>query len=204
MKTKLERFALVLLLAPPAPLAGLMSFWFFSYTFLPEKWIPLGALTGIALGILADVLFLKGLLARVHRLSLIIWIALLLFYDIGLFGFFMGVPVFNAALALPAGFVVGGRLAWQKADSMDAGRAARRTAWFTTAVLFLACIASAFFALASSSTPADLKGMLGLPFAVTWGMVWTLILIGGAGLLAVNWVLTALFAHFTYRFLSHP
>jgi hypothetical protein len=37
MKTKLESFALSLLLALLAPLAGLMGFWWLSYAILPEK-----------------------------------------------------------------------------------------------------------------------------------------------------------------------
>jgi hypothetical protein len=44
--------------------------------------------------------------------------------------------------------------------------------------------------------------MLGLGFEVTQTMIWGLILIGGAGLLAVNWVLTGLSVHLTHRFLS--
>jgi hypothetical protein len=204
MKTKFERFALGLLLAPPAPLAGLMGFWFLSYSFFPEKWIPLATLVGFVLGLLADFLFLKKLLNSVHRLSLVFWIAILLFYAGGLFGFFMGVPLFNAALAMPAGFVVGDRLARQKVDSAFVSRAAHCTAWFTTAVLLIVCIASAFFSLTSSSTPADLQGTLGLPFLVTWGMVWALILIGGTGLLVVNWALTVLSVRITYRFLGTP
>ena len=43
--------------------------------------------------------------------------------------------------------------------------------------------------------------MLGLPFLVTPAMIWALILLGGAGLLAVNWALTVLFVRLTYRFL---
>jgi hypothetical protein len=46
--------------------------------------------------------------------------------------------------------------------------------------------------------------MLALPFTVTWGMIWGIILVGGAGLLAVNWLLTGLAVRFTHRFLSTP
>jgi hypothetical protein len=46
--------------------------------------------------------------------------------------------------------------------------------------------------------------MLGLQFKVTWVRVWGIILVGGAGLLVVNWLLTGLAIRFTYRFLSTP
>jgi hypothetical protein len=204
MKTKLERFALGLLLAPLAPLAGLMGFWWLSYSILPVKWISIGALTGLFLGILADTFLLKKLLDHAHHLSLVFWVAVLLFYAVGIFGFFMGVPIFNAALAIPAGFVVGGRLAHEVADRSRVHTATLRTCILTTILLAFICAASAFFALISPSTPSDLEGMLGLPFAVTPAMTWSIILVGGAGLLAINWVLTGLSVRLTVRFLSAP
>lgn len=202
MKTKLERLALGFLLAPLAPLAGLMVFWFTSFTFLPEEWIGPSTLAGLVLGILADIFLLKKLIHRANRLSLTFWIAVLVFYAVGMFGLFMGVPVFNAALAIPAGFIVGGRLAHEAADGPRLRFAVLRTCILTTGLLALVCIASAVFALTSPSTPADLEGVLRLPFTVTTSMVWGLILVGGTGLLAVNWALAALSVRLTYRFLS--
>jgi hypothetical protein len=204
MKTKLERFVLASLLAPLAPLTGLMGFWFLSYATLTEKWIPISTLTGFLIGILADLFLLKKLLDRAPHFSPIFWTAVLVFYAVGIFGLFMGVPVFNAVLAIPAGFVVGGRLAHETADRSRVRAAALRTCILTTVLLALICTASALFALTSSSTPADLEGMLGLPFTVTPAMIWSIVLIGGAGLLAVNWMLTALSVQFTHRFLHTP
>jgi hypothetical protein len=201
MKTKLERFVLGLLLAPLAPLAGLMSFWGLSYTFLPEEWISIGALTGLFLGLLVDPFLVRNLLVRVHTLSAAFWIAVLLFYSIGMFGFFMGVPIFNAALSIPSGFVVGGRLAHEMADRGKVQATAFRTSLLTTALLSLICAASALIALVSSSTAGDLEGMFGLGFTITPAMIWGIILIGGAGLLVVNWALMAISIRLTYRFL---
>ena len=158
--------------------------------------------TGLALGILADVYILKRLILRAYRLGTVFWLAVLLFYSVGMFGFFMGMPVFNAALAVPAGFVVGGKLARETVDVVQLHRVSLRACIVTTALMALVCIASAFFALISPSTPSDLRGMLGLGFEVTPTMIWGLILIGGVGLLAVNWVLTGLSVRLTHRFLS--
>lgn len=202
MKTKFQYYGLGLLLAPLAPLAGLMGFWFLSYALLPEGWIPYGTITGLLAGALVDLLVLKKLLDRVHQLSLVFWMAVLLFYSIGTFGLFMGVPVFNAALAIPAGFVVGGQLALEMADREKIRTSAFRTCILTTVLLALICAASAFFALTSSSTPSDLEGMLGLGFSVTPTMIWGIILFGGAGLLSVNWVLTSISVRLTTRLLS--
>jgi hypothetical protein len=202
MKTRLERFALGVILAPVAPLVGLLAGWWGAYALLPESWIPFAAIAGLLIGILADVPLLKRLLHR--RLSWLFWAAVFLFYSAGLFGFFMGVPVFHGLLALPAGFVVGSRLAVEGAALPQVRLASRRTAWFTTGVLALVGAASAFFALSSPSTPADLRGMLGLPFEVTHGMLLVLILVGGAGLLAVCWGLSVAAVRLTYKFLVVP
>jgi hypothetical protein len=203
MKTKLEKFALGVILAPLAPLGLFMGFWWASYALLPEKWIPFGTLLGLLLGILIDTFTLKKLVERAYRLGFVFWLAVLLFYSVGTFGFFMGVPVFNAFLAVPAGFVVGGKLAHEKLDGVRIRRASLRTCILTTALMVLVCAASAFFALMSPSTPSDLRGMLGLDFNVTLAMIWGIILVGGTGLLVVNWLLTSLSVHITYRFLNN-
>lgn len=202
MKTQIEQFALGFILAPLAPIAGLLAFWWASYTLAPEGWIPYLVLSGLALGILADIYILKRLILRAYRLGTVFWLVVLLFYSVGTFGFFMGVPIFNAALAVPAGFVVGGKLAREAVDTVRLRRVSRRACILTTALMALVCAASATVALLSPSTPSDLRGMLGLGFEVTQTMIWGLILIGGAGLLAVNWVLTGLSVHLTHRFLS--
>jgi hypothetical protein len=203
MKNKIEQFALGLILAPLAPIAGLLVFGWTSYALLPETWIPYCGLTGLGLGILADIFILKRMVMRAYRLGTIFWLAVLLFYSVGTFGFFMGVPLFNAALAIPAGFVVGGKLAQEKVDGVRIRRASLRTCILTTALMVLVCAASAVVALISPSTPGDLRGMLGLGFEVTRTMIWGLILVGGVGLLAVNWVLTGLSVHIFYRYLNN-
>ena len=103
----------------------------------------------------------------------------------------MGVPVFNLALAIPAGFILGSRLAAQRADETSLRFAMRRAAVFTTIVLAFICMASAIIALADPYTEANLQGMFGLPFDVTRGMVVGLIVIGGSLLLILNWLLTS-------------
>jgi hypothetical protein len=202
MKIKTERFILGCILAPLAPIAGLIGFWFISYAFLPENWIPVCTISGLALGVMVDVFVLGKLVQRANQLGTVFWLTVLLFYSVGLLGLFMGVPIFNTSLAVPAGFVVGGRLAHRMADRSQVRQACQQTCALTTILMALVCAASAFFALAGPSTPSDLRGMLGLGFEVTLPMIWGLILIGGAGLLAVNWVLTGLSVRLTHHFLN--
>jgi hypothetical protein len=200
MKIKLERFAHAVILAPLAPLAGSLFCWWTAYALLPEKWIPFAALVGLLAGLLADVFTLKKLLDR--RKSWLFWMAVLLFYSMGTFGFSMGVPLLNAALAIPAGFVAGSRLAADDVDQQQVRRTARRTAWFSCGVLAMVCLASASIALASPSTASDLHGMLRLGFPVTQEMIIALILIGGAALLAASWGLAFTSVRLTYLFMQ--
>jgi hypothetical protein len=201
MNTKLERIVHGVILAPVMPLAGLMGGWWSADILLPERWIPFAMLAGLLAGILVDVILLKRLVER--RLSWLSWAAVYLFYSIGLFGFFMGVPVFNAALAIPAGFVVGSRLRAEQADPSQVRKAEIRAAGFTTGVLALTCAASACIALADPYTAGNLRGMLGLGFEVTRGMIVALILVGGASLLAVCWGLTMGMVMVTFKWLEN-
>jgi len=189
----------VVILAPLAPLAGFLAFWWAAYALLPEFWIPFAVLDGLLAGILVDIFLLKKLLDRC--LSLLLWVVVFLFYSIDIFGFFMGVPVFNVALAILAGHVIGSRLAADNADRQHVHTAAQRTAWFTSGVLALICAASAFIALVTSSTALDLQGMLGLGFEITQNMLIALILIGGITLLALDWGLSIASVRGAYWFL---
>jgi hypothetical protein len=201
MKTKLEHLALGLILGPVAPIIGFLGAWWGTYAILPEKWISLSMLLGLLAGILVDAFFLKRWVGLAYRFDPKIWMAIYLFYAAGVFGFFMGLPVFNAALAIPAGIVIGGKLAHEKANDAQVKIAARKTSLFTTIVLAVICMISASLALADPSIGTNLEGMFSLNFAVTPLMIWGIILIGGAILLLINWWLTALSTRLTYRFL---
>jgi hypothetical protein len=187
--------------------SGFLAGWWISVPLVPESRIYQFALVGLGLGILVDVLFLRGWVRRAYLLKPWVWRAVYVFYSVGMLGCFMGVPVFNVALAFPAGVFVGRWLVHCGADSARVRRTARDTALFTTSVLGLVCLASASIALASPSTAADLKGMLGFPFRVTRPMIPGLIVGGGLLLLALNWwlsVRSVATSHGHFRQLSNP
>jgi len=164
--------------------------WWISIPLVPESQIFQWALAGLVVGILIDAIILRRWVRHAYSMNPLGWMAVYLFYSVGMFGFFMGVPVFNVLLALPAGFFIGGRLVNNGASPVAVKKAARHCALFTTGVLALICVASALFALASLSTAYDLQGMLGLPFPVTHAMIIAIILGGGASILALQWWLT--------------
>lgn len=200
---KLEKTILALILGLIAPILGLLAFWWAALPLLPEKWIPFTALAGLLLGIGVDVVFLKRWVRKADKFSVKLWMAIHLFYTVGIFGMFMGVPVVNALLSIPAGFVIGGKLAVENADLPLVRKATCATAWFTTIILFLICVSSATLALLDPTTGANLQGMFSLGFEVTQEMIVGLILVGGLLLLAFNWALTAVTVRFSHTFLKH-
>ena len=164
--------------------------WWISIPLVPESWISKCALTGLVVGIIVDLFFLKSWVRNAYSMKPIVWMIIYLLYSIGMFGFFMGIPVFNIALAIPAGLFMGGWLAYTRADSNQMKKTARQSALFTTSILAFICCASATIALASSSTASELQNMFRLPVQVTPAILIGIILCGGIILLFLQWWLT--------------
>ena len=197
---KIETVIIGLIFGAVPVIAGFLAGWWLSIPFVPEFLVVAGMLVGILAGILIDVAFLKKWIYRAYSLSPIIWVGIYLFYSIGIFGMFMGVPIFNVALAVPAGFFVGAYLAQQKAQFPQVQQASRRSSLVTTGILALVCAASAIIALSDPYTAGSLEGMLGLGFSVTPLMVIGLIVIGGSFILVLQWWLTKKSVELTYRY----
>jgi hypothetical protein len=199
---KIETFLLGAAMGAIPAIAGFMAGWWLSLPFVPKSRVWMCALLGLALGLAVDALFLKRWVQHAYTLPPFVWVGVYLFYAVGLFGFFMGVPVFHVALAVPAGLFAGAQQARTGAEPSAAQAAARRVALFTTALLALVCAASATVALLDPYTASSLEGMLGLGFTVTPPMLVGLILAGGLGLLVLNWWLVSKSAALAYRHLA--
>lgn len=190
MIQRIESIVLGTALGAVPVIACFIAGWWVSIPFVPESRIIYGALTGLLVGILIDLIFLRRWVRNAFSMKIWLWVDIYVFYALGMFGLFMGVPIFNTILALPAGFFIGRRLVHNGSDVGSMQKAARQTAAFTTGILGLICLASATIALLSSSTASDIRGMLRLPFQVTPLMIIGIILVGGAILLTFNWWLT--------------
>jgi hypothetical protein len=197
--TKLEAPILASVLGAIPPIAGLLAGWWGSLPWKSDTWIPRCALTGLAIGLLIDALFLRRWFRRRYAISWLVWLGAFVFYSVGMFGFFMGMPAFNVTLALPAGLVVGGKLAASNCDSDCGRRIIRRACISTTVVLTAVCAASATIALLHPSTASELQHMLDLGFEVTSAHLVSLIIVGGGALLVLQWTLTAFVARRTWQ-----
>jgi hypothetical protein len=198
----IETLTRFIMLASIFPIMGLLAGWFIFFNILPDARILLPAMSGFFMGVLIDVKFLKQWMEEANQASLWIWALVYLFYTICIFGFFMGVPLANLALGLPAGILFASRLRAAQTPTDEVPASARKFAWFTTLVYFIICIASATIALLDPYTAANLEGMLQLPFQLTLGMIWGLIIIGGTFTVAVQWLLTHTVVQRTYQWLD--
>ncbi len=200
----IENAAIGIVFGAVPVIACFLAGWWGSIPLVPESRIWQFAVAGLLLGVLVDVVFLRGWVRRAYSMQPWVWKAVYLLYSVGMFGLFMGVPVFNLALALPAGVFVGRWLARNGADSVHMRNVARQAAVFTAGTLGLVCSASGAIALASRSTASDLQGMLGLQFQVTPAMIVGIILGGGAMILALDWWLTIRSVERAYKyFVAH-
>jgi hypothetical protein len=197
-----ERILMALTLGAIPPIIGLLAGWWGTFAVLPERGVMIAALCGLAAGLVVDAFFLRRAMTRADAAPWWLWAGIYIFYAVGGFGFLMSVPMLIPLLGLPAGVLVAGRLARGDATENQVRRAAHLASAFTTAVLLIACIASATLALSDPYTAGNLKGMLGLPFEVTTPMIVGLILVGGAALVAVQWLLTGAAVRWSHARLS--
>jgi hypothetical protein len=121
-------------------------------------------------------------------------LAVALFYSIGIYGFFMGFPVFNASIGIIGGYVVARRAKAMDWSRERARRDARRVAVAATWILGALCAATAYLALNEPTIGLQLKGMFSLPFSVDPPLIYSIIVLGGAGLLAAQYGATLLTA----------
>ena len=196
---KLEKFFLFGILGSIPPLVGFLTGWWATSQIFDNWQVFLVAMLGLTAGLVVTARYIWGWVVNAYQINLAAWMVIHFFYAICVFGFFMGVPVFNIALAVPAGFFIACWLPHQRLGLEQERKIIFNTQCFTTGVLALICVTSAWLALRDSTTAANLEGMLRLNFEVTQPMIVTLILVGGAGLLAINWWLTSITIQLTTR-----
>lgn len=171
----------------------------FGVGFLWMDDVIFGAVVGAALGIVIDLLVLGPLVRRLFSLKFIPLAFFYLLYSVFMYGFFMGLPVFIVCMSLAAGWYTGRRGHINEVEAPAFGRLLKRTQLWCASVLFVACLASAYIALSDPYTAQNLEGMLSLSFTVTQGMIWGIVLVGGAALLLIQALIVRIFAKIFYK-----
>jgi hypothetical protein len=145
---------------------------------------------GLLIGIIIDILYLKKLVEMALDLPTWILLGFYLYYNICIYGMFMGFPVFNLAIGVVAGYYYGIKINYKSLPLTQIEFLKKRVPLVTGSVMLLICISSALIALFEKTIGLELQGMLGLKFQVTRGMVISIILIGGTSLIAAQYYLT--------------
>jgi hypothetical protein len=195
MLTWLDRMASRLVLGVIAPVVLFLTGWWGTLALLGDSpAIAPAALGGLVLGLVLDLTLLRPRLDSLFDLGPVALCGLAAFYSIMIYGFFMGLPVFNVLVGVVGGYVAGRSAVRHGLAPERAVRAARITAAVSTSVLALLCVATAWMALREPTIGSQLRGMLGLPFEVTMPMISATIFCGGASLLASEYCGTILTA----------
>jgi len=147
-------------------------------------------LSGFLLGFLIDIVFLKKWIDKRYELPVWFIAGIYLFYNICIYGMFMGFPVFNLVMGIMAGYYYGNRIYYNNTLDKKQHKLIQQVSLFTGIVMVVICIASGIIALTGNSVGADIGSMLGLGFEVTRPMLWGITLIGGTFLVWLQVMVT--------------
>jgi hypothetical protein len=165
-----------------------LTVWF--YFDRNETRIPFYIVPGLLMAIFMDIWFLKGWLKRRYDLPIWFVLAIYLFCNVGIFGFFMGVPVVNVLMGIVAGYYFGNRIQYQHILPENRSGVIHRVSLVTVFVMIIICISSALIALSDETTGENLRLMAGLDFEITKSMIWAIIFTGGTALIAAQYFIT--------------
>ncbi len=199
MFPKVETILLGAIFGGVFPILCFLTGWWGSIPFVSENTIKYYALGGLLVGIVIDVLFLGRWLVNAYRLNLV-WMAVIyLFYSVGLYGFFMGVPVFNFLMGLFAGYYMGLRTQEEQRTPAEAEQIFKRTGFFTSFIMAIVCCASIWLAATDATTVANINGMFALQQPLSQSNVILLSSIGGTALVVLEFFITRAMARRAYR-----
>jgi hypothetical protein len=173
-------------------LFGLLSVITWFYLDKSDNRVVIYLTTGLLLGLMIDLKFLKGWIN--HRFDLPLWYiaGIYIFYNICVYGFFMGFPVFNVLLGLIAGYYFGNRICSNNIQPEKRSKLINQVSLFTGLIMTLICVSSGVIGLTDKTIGENIRGMLGLDFEITKIMILTVIFVGGFGLIATQYFVTRL------------
>ena len=186
---RFDKFLFNVLFGLVIPILCLVIFWWSSLLFTGDnKVIIIISLLGLGIGFMISLFLKLTLRPDIYKLSKPTLIMIYLFYNTGMFGFFMGIPIFNLVLGVIAGFYWAKRLIYFNEET-DYKTEIHRISRFTSIVIGIVCLFSSTFALISKSTPYDLKLMLHLPFDISQPLLISFIITGGMCLIIAQYFL---------------
>jgi len=198
---RLEKIITSLIIGGAFPLFfGLLSVIVWFYLDRLENRVVIYLLTGLFLGFIIDLRFLKRWIKQRFDLPLGFIAGIYIFYNICLYGFFMGFPIFNVCMGLIAGTYVGNRICSNKIQSERRSELINRVSLFTGLIMAFICISSGIIGLTDKTIGENIRGMFGLNFEITKTMILAIIIVGGLGLIFTQYFITKLTIKKTIQF----
>jgi len=174
-----------------------MSWWGAFLFTRDESTIIISSLTGLGLGIIITLMVKLKMNPDFYQLSVPVLIMVYFFYNILLYGMFMGVPFFHLFLGVIAGYYWANYIIIH--DIRDHKREILRISVFCTAFMTLICFSSAKIALANESTASEFEHMFRLPFELTRPLLITSLAAGGLILIVIQYLLVKYTMQWTLR-----
>jgi len=156
------------------------------------------ALAALAVGVVINITFLKKWVAEAYKMSNAQLGMIYVFYSIGALGFGMGVPIFNFAVGITAGFYTARKMYHIRADETQRRRNIKKTALFTAAVLMAMCCLTGFWALIGGLIGSRFETPV-LSFTFTAPIIIGCVISGGLILCTLQYWLTTAAAKITLR-----
>ena len=153
--SKLESTIIGLFIGIVCPFLGFVAFWWTAALLhlqgfpVPEGMIKAAALTGLGLGCLLDVVFLRRWVGKFYMANPWLIVMVYLGLCVVAVGFCMGVPVGTFSLGVAAGAYVGRREHHRQADGVLTATAFHRVAVFAASVTAAAALPIGILALQS-------------------------------------------------------
>jgi len=156
------------------------------------------ALAALGAGLVINIIFLKGWVKGAYRISNKQLGVIYVFYSIGALGFGMGVPIFNFAVGITAGFYTARKMYHIQADQIQRSRNFKKTAPFTEVVLMAMCCLTGFWALVGGLVGARFEIPV-LSFTFTVPIIIGCVISGGLILCILQYWLTTAAAKITLK-----
>jgi len=196
---KLESIFIGAVFAPVLPIFLFLAGWWISLIFVTDWIILVFALIGLGIGCIIDIFIFKHFM-KTYWWKQGILVLIYLFYSVIFFGFFMGVPIFNLAVGAIAGIFMGRRLYYRGVTKEQLQKASASFARFSALIMVLVSIASAYLATKDiKDTALNLQGMLRLQFLPSNQAIIALIVVGGIGLVLVQYWIAKKLTCWAYR-----
>mgnify|MGYP001238885973 FL=1 len=190
----------MIVLGSIAPIALMLLGWWGTLWLLGDTpWIPWMAGAGFLAGLTLDATILRSRLGSLYTIPWPALVCVAVFYSVLIYGFFMAFPVPNLIVGILGGFVVGSRHGGDRIRTLSAEHDARIAAVVSAGILFVLCCVTAWLALTEPTITSQVQHMLGLPFEPTIGLLRVVTLIGGLGLVAVEYFATLATADWARR-----